>query len=111
MEDARKNNGGHSTKSKGIDKRKNKYLHLLDNASTEDEVIAVIKKLKTIALTKGDIQAIKLFLEYYLGKPKETILVEQEESEFNLKGLTDKELAVLIKINEKQQTNSEDTSD
>lgn len=72
--DKRKLNGnkGHSTKSKGVDKRKNQYLHLLDEASTDDEVISVIKQLKVSALN-GEIQAIKLFLEYYLGKPKETI--------------------------------------
>jgi hypothetical protein len=73
MEDKRKLNGGHSTKAKGVDKRKNKYLHLLDEAATDKDVISVIKKLKDIAETKGDVQAIKLFLEYYLGKPKETI--------------------------------------
>lgn len=73
MEDKRKNNGGNSTKAKGIDRRKNKYLQLLDEASTPDEVIEVIKKLKDIALTKGDVSAIKLYLEYYLGKPKETL--------------------------------------
>ena len=71
--DKRKLNGGHSTKAKGVDKRKNKYLELLDEASTPEEVIEVIKKLKDIALTKGDVSAIKLYLEYYLGKPKETL--------------------------------------
>ena len=71
--DKRVNNGGNSTKSLGVDKRKNKYLELLDKASTTDEVVGVIEKLKEIATTKGDVQAIKLFLEYYLGKPKETI--------------------------------------
>jgi hypothetical protein len=70
--DKRKNNGGNSTKAKGIDKRKNKYIQLLDKASDENDIISVIKKLKTEAI-KGDIQAIKLFLEYYLGKPTEKV--------------------------------------
>ena len=71
--DKRKQNGGHSTKAKGNDKRKNEYRELLDLAATPDEVIEVIKTLKTKAIEKQDVNAIKLFLEYYLGKPKETI--------------------------------------
>lgn len=70
--DKRKNNGGNSTKAKGIDKRKNEYKKLLDKASTSEEVVSVIVKLKQEAL-KGDMQAIKLFLEYYLGRPTERI--------------------------------------
>lgn len=93
--DKRKNNGGNSTKSKGIDKRKNKYLRLLDSASTEEEVIEVIQKLKGIAIDKGDVSAIKLFLEYYLGKPKETI--EQTNLNIDSKDLTKEEIK---KINE-----------
>lgn len=83
--DKRKANGGHSTKAKGIDKRKNKYLELLDQASTPEEVVKVIKKLKSIALEKGDVQAIKLFLEYYLGKPKETIENTHSLNNFDIK--------------------------
>lgn len=70
--DKRKNNGGNSTKAKGVDKRKNEYKKLLDKASTSEEVVSVIVKLKQEAL-KGDMQAIKLFLEYYLGRPTERI--------------------------------------
>ena len=83
--DKRKNNGGNSTKTTGVDKRKNKYLELLDQASTPEEVVAVIKKLKDIATDKGDVQAIKLFLEYYLGKPKETIDQTHSLSNFDIK--------------------------
>ena len=73
--DKRKNNGnkGHSTKAKGADKRKNEYKELLDLAATPEEVVEVIKTLKAKAIEKQDVNAIKLFLEYYLGKPKETI--------------------------------------
>jgi hypothetical protein len=85
--DKRSENGGHSTKALGVDKRKNKYLELLDQASTPDEIVSVIKKLKEIALIKGDVQAIKLFLEYYLGKPKETIETTHNLNEFNIKEL------------------------
>jgi hypothetical protein len=85
--DKRSENGGHSTKALGVDKRKNKYLELLDQASTPEEIVSVIKKLKEIALIKGDVQAIKLFLEYYLGKPKETIETTHNLNDFNIKEL------------------------
>ena len=82
--DKRKNNGGNSTKAIGVDKRKNKYKDLLEDASTPEEVVEVIKKLKNVATEKGDVQAIKLFLEYYLGKPKESLEIEGKlDSGFN----------------------------
>ena len=87
--DGRKSNGnkGHSTKAKGADKRKNEYRELLDLAATPDEVVEVIKTLKVKAIEKQDVNAIKLFLEYYLGKPKETI-----ETTHNLNGFSIKEV-------------------
>ena len=83
--DKRKQNGGHSTKAKGADKRKNEYRELLDSAATPDEVIEVIKTLKTKAIEKQDVNAIKLFLEYYLGKPKETIETTHNVNTFDIK--------------------------
>lgn len=75
--DNRKNNGnkGHSTKAKEgtIDKRKNEYREALKEASTKQDVIDVIKMIKTKAIDEKDIQAGKLFLEYYIGKPKESV--------------------------------------
>ena len=71
----RANNGGHSTKSKGIDRRKNQYKNALDEACSVDDVVKVLHALKVEAFD-GEIAAIKLFLEYYLGKPTQTI--EQE---------------------------------
>jgi hypothetical protein len=85
--DRRKENGGHSTKAIGVDKRKNQYLELLEQASTPDEIVSVIQKLKSIALVKGDVQAIKLYLEYYLGKPKETIETTHNLNNFDIKDL------------------------
>jgi hypothetical protein len=70
--DNRKNNGGNSTKAVGIDKRKNEYKNALDSAATIDDVVTVIMKVKDKAL-EGDLNACKLFLEYYLGKPTQTI--------------------------------------
>tara|TARA_R110002153_G_scaffold7534_1_gene33813 strand:- start:2327 stop:2623 length:297 start_codon:yes stop_codon:yes gene_type:complete len=76
--DGRKNNGnkGHSTKAKGNDKRRNEYRKALEIASTPEDVVEVIKKLKDKAISKGDVNAIKLYLEYYLGKPKDSIEIE-----------------------------------
>ena len=85
--DKRKENGGHSTKAKGIDKRKNRYLELLNEASTDEEVVKVIQTLKQKAIKDQDIQAIKLFLEYYLGKPKETIETTHNLNNFNIKDI------------------------
>lgn len=66
--DKRKFNGGNSTKSKGVDKRKNEYKEALDNAATIQDVEDVIKSVLKQA-KEGDLTASKLFLEYYLGKP------------------------------------------
>lgn len=84
--DKRKLNGnkGHSTKSKsGIDKRKNEYRTALEQAATVDDVIQVIKMVHTKAVSKQDIKAAQLFLEYYLGKPNQSIDINSSES-FNL---------------------------
>jgi hypothetical protein len=89
MADGRKQNGnrGHSTKAKGADKRKNEYKELLDLASTPEEVVEVIKTLKAKAIDKQDVNAIKLFLEYYLGKPKETKEIDLNVNEFSIKDI------------------------
>ena len=72
--DKRKENGGHSTKAKGgIDKRKNEYRSALKEAATKQDVIDVINMIKTKAIKEKDVQAGKLFLEYYIGKPKDEV--------------------------------------
>lgn len=70
--DKRKLNGGHSTKSSGLDRRKNQYKSALAEASTQEDVVNVIHSLKSKALT-GDVFACKLYLEYYLGKPTQVL--------------------------------------
>jgi hypothetical protein len=62
--DKRKQNGGHSTKSKGVDKRKNEYRNALELAATVDNVVEVLKSVYAKATTKQDMAAAKLFLEY-----------------------------------------------
>lgn len=86
MADGRKNNGGNSTKAKGVDKRKNAYKTALAEASSVDDVIKVILNLKQKALG-DDIQAIKLYLAYYLGNPKETIETSHTLNDFDIKSI------------------------
>ena len=58
------------------------YDHIVD-----EEVVKVIQTLKQKAIIDQDIQAIKLFLEYYLGKPKETIETTHNLKNFNIKDI------------------------
>jgi hypothetical protein len=77
MSDKRKTNGnkGHSTKAKDgtIDKRKNEYRDALSEASSKQDVIDVITMIRDKAVGEQDIPAAKIFLEYYLGKPKDSL--------------------------------------
>jgi hypothetical protein len=77
--DKRKFNGGNSTKTNGADKRKNEYRSALEQAATVEDVIAVIKMVHTKAVSKQDIKAAQLFLEYYLGKPNQSIDINSSE--------------------------------
>lgn len=88
--DKRKNNGnkGHSTKSKkGFDKRKNEYREALLQAATVDDVVSVIKSVKAKAINKQDVQAAKLFLEYYLGKPDQSLDIKSDGESISFKEL------------------------
>ena len=70
--DKRKLNGGHSTKTDGVDKRKNPYKNVVADTVTPEKLQQVILMLLGKAITEQDIAAAKLLLEYSLGKPKET---------------------------------------
>ncbi len=74
MADNRKNNGnkGHSTKAKGLDRRKNPYKNIVQEVVTVDKLADVLKMLLGKAIEEQDIPASKLLLEYSLGKPTET---------------------------------------
>jgi hypothetical protein len=73
MADNRKNNGnkGHSTKAKGLDRRKNPYKNIVQEVVTVDKLADVLKMLLGKAIEEQDIPASKLLLEYALGKPTE----------------------------------------
>ena len=109
MEDKRKNNGGWSTKSrKRDDKRLNPFRKQLAEAFTPEDVINVLKTLHVKALdldSKDGIAAAKIFLEYALGKPKETIkvnLTDEEESPEQL-GFQVKQLVEFVKTKDVDQ--------
>lgn len=87
--DKRKNNGnkGHSTKAKGFDKRKNEYKKVLEEALTSDDLIQVVKMLFVKAIEKQDVKASQILMEYYLGKPKETIDATYTLTDFNIKDI------------------------
>ena len=78
--DKRRLNGnkGHSTKAKGLDRRKSEYKEVLNTSLTPDELSDVVKGLYDKAIQDKDVPASKLLLEYYLGKP--TQKVEQENT-------------------------------
>lgn len=83
--DKRKNNGGHSTKALGVDKRRNEYKKVLEDALTSDELINVVKMLYAKAIDKQDVKASQILMEYYLGKPKETIETTHNINDFNIR--------------------------
>lgn len=66
MADGRKNNGGHSN---GGRKPKAEEQALIERLTPMNKLaLTALKK----AVTKGDSWAVKLYFEYYYGKPKET---------------------------------------
>lgn len=75
--DGRKNNGnkGHSTKAKGIDKRKNEYKKAVEEAISYEDVVSLLRKATMIALSdKPDrLKAMQMIFDYTLGKAKESI--------------------------------------
>ena len=88
----RESNGGHSTKTKGVDKRKNKYKDVLNDTLTKDDLKDVILMLFNKSIKDQDITAAKILMEYYLGKPTQTI--EQKNShtinDFDIRKLYDR---------------------
>ena len=81
--DKRKKNGGHSTISKGLDKRKSPYKALISQAISEPKFIKIFQKLEADAL-HGNIQAAKLYLEYTIGKPMQSVDITSEGNSINI---------------------------
>jgi len=82
--DKRKNNGGHSTKSNGVDKRKNEYKDVLNDSLTAEDLKDVIQMLLTRSIDKSDIAAAKILMEYYLGKPQATVDITSNGGDINI---------------------------
>lgn len=67
--DGRKNNGGHSTKGFAGRKPKSEEIKLVERLTPlEDDALAAMAE----GVKSGDIKWVTLYLNYYLGKPKET---------------------------------------
>jgi hypothetical protein len=67
--DGRKNNGGHSTKGYAGRKPKSEEIKLVERLSPlEDAALDALKK----GVESGELKWIQLYLNYYLGKPRET---------------------------------------
>lgn len=74
-------NGRHSTKStKAVDRRKNEYKKLLKEAVSTDDFLKLLDVLKTKAY-EGDIKAIQLLLEHTVGRPTQSIEIDQDQDE------------------------------
>ena len=75
--DGRSNNGnkGHSTKAKGVDKRKNEYKKAISEAVSYDDVKKLLSQAVKVALSedRDRLKAMQMVLEYTLGKPKESL--------------------------------------
>ena len=82
MPDGRVNNGnkGHSTKAKGIDKRRNPYREVVRDAVTPEDLKKVFGMLMDKALKRQDTKAAQLLIEYTVGKPSQEIDLNVLES-------------------------------
>lgn len=107
---AKKN--GHGGRRKGAG-RKPKIDELdligrLDNIIESDDVIEKMNEL----IKQGNFNAIKLYFEYRFGKPKDSIDITSGDSpiqNFNLSNLSEKELAVILKLhNDGQRSNTDE---
>lgn len=75
----RESNGGHSTKAKGVDKRKNQYRTAIAQAISYDDLTKLLKNTLLVALdddSKDRMKATQMLFEYTLGKPKESVEID-----------------------------------
>jgi len=78
-----KGNGGWSTKAKGIDRRKNPFKQLITEATSQENFIAVFQTLEASAMS-GDVQSAKLYLEYTVGKPMQSVDITSDGGTVNI---------------------------
>jgi len=78
-----KGNEGWSTKAKGIDRRKNPFKQLITEATSQENFIAVFQTLEASAMS-GDVQSAKLYLEYTVGKPMQSVDITSDGGIVNI---------------------------
>tara|TARA_R110002050_G_scaffold13541_6_gene43335 strand:- start:2790 stop:3080 length:291 start_codon:yes stop_codon:yes gene_type:complete len=91
MADGRKNNGGNKNAGRKPKVEELKFISKLDNIINSEDAI---KKLKEF-IENDNFPALKLYLEYRFGKPKE--VVENINHNFNGE-LTEKEAEIIKKV-------------
>ena len=72
--DKRRNNGGHRTAGRKPKADELKIIERMDMAIDSDKALSKLNKL----IEEGNLQAIKLYLQYRYGQPKEQIDVTTE---------------------------------
>jgi hypothetical protein len=83
MTDGRKNNGGHSTKGFAGRKSKENQLKLIEQMDAV-EIPDTLWKILAEKVKEGDTQAIKIWLSYRYGKPKQYTDVTTNGNQVNI---------------------------
>jgi hypothetical protein len=83
MTDGRKNNGGHSTKGYAGRKSKENQLKLIEQMDAV-EIPETLWRILADKVKEGDTQAIKIWLEYRYGKPKQSTDVTTNGNQVNI---------------------------
>jgi hypothetical protein len=83
MTDGRKNNGGHSTKGYAGRKSKENQLKLIEQMDAV-EIPETLWKILAEKVKEGDTQAIKIWLSYRYGKPKQFTDVTTNGNQVNI---------------------------
>ena len=83
MTDGRKNNGGHSTKGFAGRKSKENQLKLIEQMDAV-EIPDTLWRILADKVKEGDTQAIKIWLSYRYGKPKQYTDVTTNGKQVNI---------------------------
>ena len=83
MTDGRKNNGGHSTKGYAGRKSKENQLKLIEQMDAV-EIPDTLWRILADKVKEGDTQAIKIWLSYRYGKPKQYTDVTTNGNQVNI---------------------------
>ena len=83
MTDGRKNNGGHSTKGYAGRKSNSEQIKLAQQMDAV-EIPDTLWRILADKVKEGDTQAIKIWLEYRYGKPKQSTDVTTNGNQVNI---------------------------